>query len=248
MKTVTQICVGLFMFLSLSECSDHRLVDTDQRLRLKTVDVRAARIALIYSFNYNSAGRLVSFTTRNHPDPATPSQLNVLQYDMQGRLAQSDNGSGGRTVYKYDADNNLVSVITLVDDNLSGNYILRDEVTLTYDGTGKAPIRISINSQVTTMIYKEGNVIQAVSISAGSNPVVPDTNITKYTYDNRPNPLYNLSTALINTNISGLRLLSKNNMTSTNFILTYNAQGLLKKRSNAGLTLPFEETYEYEAY
>ena len=254
MKTLSQICVGFFLFLSLSECSDHRLVGTDQQFRIKTVAIRAARIAVIYSFNYDSMGRLVSFATRNHPDPATPSQLNVLQYDVQGRLVKSEaqpaqNGSGGRrTEYKYDVDGNLVSVITLVDDDLSGSYILQDEVILTYDGTGKVPVRISDSKQVTILTYEASNVTQVISIYTGSNPAVPDTDTASYAYDERPNPLYNLSAALINTSIGGLRLLSKNNVTNTDFILTYNANGLLMKRSNAGFNLFYEETYEYEAY
>lgn len=251
MKVICHVCIVILTWVSLAACSDHRLVNTDQRLRVKKVDIRAARIAIIFTFNYNSTGRLASFTTRTNLDPAAPSQLTVLQYDKQGRLIQWEAqptpiASGRRTVYEYDTNGNLVLVTTYVDDDRSGNYILQNEVILTYEGTSKDPVRILRSDESTALTYQDGNVIETVTTFLGPVSTSPYRN--SYMYDNRPNPLYNLSAALINTSLGGVGLLSRNNTTSTDFVLTYNTRGLLEKRSNVGLTLFSESTYEYEAY
>lgn len=261
MNILRHICIGVMLLLSLASCLDHRLLNADPGVRLKTIDTRVAHIILIYSFNYDASGRLSSLTTRSRPEPES-GQLTLLQYDQLGRLVQATTQpkpglDTRRTNYIYDAAGRLLTVTTLTDADQTGTYRLENELALVYEGVSQMPVKITRNGEIITLNYKEGNVVESKTDYQVTSPTgsYTATDTTTYTYDERLNPLSSVSLALLSTTSVSLRLLSKNNLISTSSklistkaLLTYEASGRLVKRSNEGLDTYFEETYEYEVY
>ncbi|UHG92162.1 hypothetical protein [Spirosoma oryzicola] len=203
-------------------------------------------IPYLYTFDYDSAGRLSSFTFSNYPSIGT--LLSRISYDEKGRATQFDlnynYGIGSpqiRYIPSYDTNGNIETYTSFINYPNTTQFKKDGVMSLYYEPGRKTPIRITyvdgVSNFAEEFTYAGNNVVKLLYYNGST----PEPSVQTFTYDNAPNPLYGFGP------IFGFSVdkLSENNQTGT-YQLTYNANGLLARRYRAE---PFyNEEFIYEAY
>lgn len=251
--------VCLFVLVTFYSCKDGQTpaVTPDPAVppaaaqyRLKKAIRTSSTNTTTYTYVYDQAGKLASYTIRAGAADGDPAQTTVFSYGQQGRLISAERRPApsfttARLTYGYD-DNGNLSLITVHEDvNKDGQFKLTQTITLEY-GADKLPVKTTVASgsrtETTRYTYDHGNAIKTEhTINAGSSQV----QTVQYRHDDKPNPTAGL---LIGT--PNAEMFNKNNIVYEGSELTY-SNGLLtlihtnvKESANVQSYI----RYEYEAY
>ena len=240
------------LWLSFSSCQDHSTPQPPtQRFRLKRTTTTGLRSYASTVFNYSPDGRIANYVEYAANSSGLPGHTITLSYDTQGRLSSGQGESIDlypiRYSYEYDTQGNLIAVKRYNDRTKSGTYVLGIVYDLIYSSS-RFPDKVSVQAGLDTgfpssrserYTYSNGNVVTTQD-NYSTTPAV-------YSYTTAANPFYGL--------VYGeptVQLYSKNLQLVTNFVDTYDANGLIVKRFGAGGSsspaLDYTQTFEYEAY
>ncbi len=115
------------------------------------------------NYSYDALGRLSQLTDGGG------ASIVQYSYDSVGRLARQDMGNGTFTTYAYDADSEIVGIVTHAPDGT-----VLDQLLYTYDNAGR-PISMTTLSGTFTYGYDADSQLTTVQ--------EPDGTLIKYDYD-----------------------------------------------------------------
>ncbi|GAB3750502.1 hypothetical protein GCM10028817_11870 [Spirosoma pomorum] len=202
-----------------------------------------------YSYAYNTAGQLTSYTLRAGKETTAPSQTTRVTYDQQGRISTAErlaanSFTNARLTYEYDSNGQLSKISSHEDVNRDGQYLLTQTIGFTYNAD-KLPVQTVVTSgsrtETTKYTYDQGNIIKSERLV--SSPVGQSNETITYRHDTSPNPMYGL---LMTT--PTVEVFNKNNVVYDGCEMTYSDGLLATLRADPKLA-PGEQwqvTYTYE--
>lgn len=222
-------------------CTDHQFVPSaSQRMRLKTTNnINSLSSPWSTEYTYDASNRVMSFTT-------SMGTRGLYYYDGQNRYRQfdyfyqlTDDKNGETTLLDYNPGNTIFTRKTsfIKNGNLANSL---PTVEYALDGNRRL-VSITTNGNSELYHYTGDNI---TSVESGAS-------VTRYEYDDKPNPYY----GLIAPDIGEIRRFSRNNITkisngngvvTSEYTYEYNAQELptLVKQKNSQA----EVRYTYESY
>jgi YD repeat-containing protein len=217
--------------------------------RLKTMVRSGNNFYNEYSYAYNAAGQLVSYTLRTGKDAGVPSQTTRFTYDQQGRLRAAerlpaDQFTSARLTYDYD-NNGLLKLVDIYEDiNRNGQFPLTQTIGFTYNAD-KLPVQTTVTMgsrvETTKYTYEQANIVKSERLV--SSPVGQSSETIMYKHDTTPNPMYGLLMAT-----PTVEVFNKNNILYDGCEMTY-TDGMLTTLRPGPKRVPTENwqvTYAYE--
>jgi RHS repeat-associated protein len=140
-----------------------------------TLDASGRRTQMVdqtgFTVNYQYApdGQLAGLTDGDG------NPIVTYTYNAAGELTHTDNGNGTYTIYTYDADGDVLSVVNDAPDGTANSSFI-----YTYNSVGEVASMATLDGVWTYRYDADGELIQAVF--ASTNPAVPSQNQT-YTYN-----------------------------------------------------------------
>ncbi len=123
------------------------------------------------NYTYDGVGRLEELTDGNG------DLIVQYTYDAAGQLVQKDMGNGTRTIYTYDNDGNVLSIVNLAP----GHVTINSYDDYTYDALGDVLTDTSQDGEWTYAYDADSQLIHAVFVSANL-AILADQNL-QYVYD-----------------------------------------------------------------